>query len=172
MQDFDRVSSWTLDELIDNLSKYDARERADLLSRKAEQDDALHLAAKLSKSKYNSDKSSNSGFNQQHSHVTSPSASQHILMDIDAMTVDQLKERLKSEISKNSSEKSNKSKVQFPKKNIDWRLKSQELKGRYKDGCFIHETKCHKLKDCRVYQAAQADSGSKNSEAAFPLSRG
>ena len=35
-------------ELIANLSKYDARERADLLSRKAEWDNALHLAAKLS----------------------------------------------------------------------------------------------------------------------------
>jgi hypothetical protein len=131
MQDFDRISAWTLDKLIANLSKYNAPEWADLLSRKAERDHALHLAAKLSKSKYNnSDKSSNGGFNQQHSHVPSPSSSQHVPMDIDAMTVDQLKERLNSEISKNSNDKGNKSKVQFPKKNIDWRLKSQELKDR------------------------------------------
>ena len=169
MQDYDRVSAWTLDELIANLSKYDARERADLLSPKAERDNALHLASKLSKSRYNNnDKSNNSGFNQQ----PSSSSSQHVPMDFDAMTVDQLKERLKSEISKNSNDKGNKSQAQFPKKNIDWRLKSQELKDRYKDGCFIHETKGHKLKDCRVYQAAQADSGSKNSEAALPPSRG
>jgi hypothetical protein len=36
MQDFDRVSAWTLDKLIANLGKYDARKCADLLLRKAE----------------------------------------------------------------------------------------------------------------------------------------
>ena len=122
------TSTWSMDELTQKLCAYDAEVRAAELARRSERERAYALVNK-GKTKF-------PRFAKQQAPAEVATTEADVAATDATKQSEQKQPRLPAKQRKN------------------WRLKTEAEKAQWSDGCYIHESRGHKLADCRTYKAA------------------